>query len=84
MTFDPFKGKTKVEDPAAQVEFNKAIAQVFSHPLGEYVLGYIRNRTIERSVCPPGCAEGYGYFREGQNDLVRQIEDAIKRGKEGK
>lgn len=84
MTFDVYEKQKKPEANTELMEFNNAIAQVFAHPLGEFVLQYMRSKTIERPVSPPGCVEGYGYFREGQNDWVRQMEDAIRRGKEGK
>lgn len=84
--FNPLEPPAKKE-PSAEMEkrkdFNRAIAQLFSSRNGKLVLEYIRSKTIERPCCPAGSVEGYGYFREGQNDLVRQIETAIKLGKEG-
>ena len=84
--FNPL-GPPKEREPSAEAQrrkdFNRAIAQLFSSRNGKVVLDYIRSKTIERPCCPAGSVEGYGYFREGQNDLVRQIETAIKLGKEG-
>lgn len=87
MIFNPLKqpvtSKVNEKELQERKDFNRACAAMFSTAQGKMVLKYIRSKTIERACSPPGSAEGYGFWREGQNDLVRQIETAIKLGKEG-
>ena len=52
--------------------------QCFSTETGKEVLAIMTEWTLVRPVSPPGCQAGYSYFREGQNDIVRSIHEAIE------
>lgn len=64
-------------------EIDVLIAKTFSSQAGKKVLKYLRDETIEKPVFRrigmdlAGVNEGF--FREGQNELIRQIEMRIKR-----
>ncbi len=45
---------------------------------GKEVLEILKAWTLTRPVSPPGCQNGYPFFREGQNDIVRSILEAIE------
>ena len=40
---------------------------------GQRVLELFERQFLMKPVSPPGSSEGFNYFREGQNDVVRQI-----------
>jgi hypothetical protein len=45
---------------------------------GTNLLKLLKEMFFDLPVCPPGCKEGYGYYREGQNDVFRYIERCLK------
>ena len=64
-------------------EMDVLIAKTFSTPTGRKVLKFLRDETIEkpifRRIGQDIAGANEGYFREGQNELVRQLETRIKR-----
>lgn len=56
----------------------QAFATVFRTPAGRKVLAHLRSTTVEAPTWNPGLAATYGYFREGQNELVRHIERILR------
>ncbi len=63
-------------------ELDKIFVRCFSTESGQSVLEYLRNTTIEQSTWYPGDDASHGYYREGRNSIVRDIEKRIKRGRE--
>ncbi len=65
------------------LEMDVLIAKTFSTETGRKVLKFLRDETIEkpvfRRVGSDIAGVNEGYFREGQNELVRQLEMRIKR-----
>jgi hypothetical protein len=57
------------------------ITRTFSTEEGRQVLAWLRQVTIEVPAWVPGQEASYGYAREGQNSLVREIERRMERGK---
>jgi hypothetical protein len=61
---------------------------IFSDPNGKVVLEDLRNFTVDRPTMPYNCpadgalAQMFMNIREGQNDMVRYIEEQIRRGNE--
>jgi len=47
--------------------------KVFSTDDGKRLLEELRKEFICAPVAPPGCAKWYPYYREGQNDIIRQL-----------
>ena len=56
-------------------------ATVFNSPDGMKVLKHLESTTIDQPCWFPGTEASQGYFREGQNSLVRQINSRIRRAK---
>ncbi len=60
-------------------ETDVIFAQTFQTDAGVKALEYLRKVTIEQPAWIPGADPSFGYAREGQNSLVREIEQRIKR-----
>ena len=54
----------------------------FTTEAGKKVLEHLRSITIEQPAWVPGADASFGYAREGQNSLVREIEQMIRRTNE--
>jgi hypothetical protein len=63
----------------ASSEIDKMFGQCFGTPAGKKVLEHLRKLTIEQPTWFAGEDASYGYAREGQNSLVRDIERRIER-----
>jgi len=76
----PEAAKKKAKEDA---DLDSCIAIAFNTTEGKEVLQFLRNETIEkpvfRRIGQDIAGANEGYFREGQNELVRQIEMRIKR-----
>jgi len=74
---DAFKGQM-----LETFELNMNIARTFNTPHGKKVLAFLRKATIESatwmSSLPYQEAIAHGFAREGQNALVRDIENRIE------
>ena len=62
-------------------ELNRLFFRVFNTEDGQKVLKYLRSITIEQPVFIPGEEASYGFCREGQNSLVREIEKRVQRAR---
>ena len=60
-------------------DFDAVIAKLFKTPDGEKVLNHWEERYIKAPVCIPTPSAEQGYYREGQNSVIRTIQNAIKR-----
>lgn len=58
-------------------------AAVFNTAQGREVLAHLRERTIEQPCWVPGQDASYGWSREGQNSVVREIEQRLARARRG-
>ena len=63
------------------VELNKLLKRTFQTEEGRKVLNWLRYTYLEKATWEPGTDASYGYFRDGQNSVVREIEQRIKRTK---
>jgi len=68
------------EDPQAS-QMDMLYATVFNSPDGWKVLKHLESTTIDQPCWFPGTEASQGYYREGQNSLVRQINNRIRRAK---
>ena len=59
------------------------IAKLFKTPDGKKVLNHWEERYIKAPVCIPTQPAEQGYYREGQNSVIRTIQNAIKRRENG-
>lgn len=71
------------QDPAGDIkqEIDLLIARTFATEEGRQVLAWLRSVTIEVPAWVPGQDASYGYAREGQNSLVREIERRMERAR---
>jgi hypothetical protein len=66
-----------------QKDFDALIAKVFKSKDGKKVLEFLEERYIKTAVCSPGQVEGQGYYREGQNSIIRMFKTSIMRQERG-
>jgi|TARA_S200002703_G_scaffold96268_1_gene83192 hypothetical protein len=62
-------------------ELNRLYFRVFNTEDGQKVLKHLRAITIEQPSFIPGESPSYGYCREGQNSIVREIEKRVQRAR---
>jgi|TARA_Y100000296_G_scaffold35221_2_gene40803 hypothetical protein len=67
-----------------QAEMDKAIARMFSSKDGKKVLDFLEKSFLHQPTWAPGFTTDYGFFREGQNTLIRELKARMKRAKERK
>lgn len=51
----------------------RIIHATFSSPAGQQCLRMMVAWTLAQPTCVPGSVEGMGYFREGENHIVRTL-----------
>jgi|TARA_R100000479_G_scaffold151439_1_gene87216 hypothetical protein len=71
----------KSEPKDHQLELDKAFARTFETEEGKKVLKHLIEKTLEQPTWIPGLDNSYGYAREGQNSIVREINQRIERAK---
>lgn len=59
------------------------IARLFKTPDGKKILDHWEERYIKAPVCIPSQSAEQGYYREGQNSVIRTIQNSIKRRETG-
>tara|TARA_R100001086_G_C11816667_1_gene253035 strand:- start:906 stop:1169 length:264 start_codon:yes stop_codon:yes gene_type:complete len=64
-----------------QLELDKSFARTFETEEGKKVLKYLISRTLNQPTWVPGGDTSFGYAREGQNSIVREIQTRIERAK---
>jgi hypothetical protein len=74
--------KSKSETKDIEVEINKAFARTFETEEGKKVLEFLSKKTLEQPTWVPGGDNSYGYAREGQNSIIREIQQRIERAKQ--
>lgn len=62
-------------------ELNRLYSKVFTTEEGQKVLTHLRGITIEQPTFIPGESASYGYCREGQNSIIREIQKRIERAR---
>lgn len=79
--WDFFEPQPDDGKPAEKQDIDILISKTFSSEEGQKVLSWLRSMTIEAPAWTPGQDASYGYAREGQNSLVREIERRIVRAR---
>lgn len=77
--FDPAKVEAPEDQPKQDIDL--ILARTFGSQEGQQALAWLRAATIEVPAWVPGQDASYGYAREGQNSLVREIERRIARAR---
>lgn len=75
--FENEEKESKNMNAEAVDKFCSICFQLFdANPLGEEFIG-ILDRQLNAPVCSPDKTASWGYFREGQNSIIRQIKNGI-------
>ena len=72
----------RVNNFDAQKEIDILYHRCFNTKEGKKVLEQLRGMTIEQPAWMPGADASFGYSREGQNSLIREIEMRVRRANE--
>ena len=62
-----------------QTETDRAYWRLFNSEDGQKVLAHLISITIDQPAWMPGADPSYGYAREGQNSIVREIQSRMRR-----
>lgn len=89
MSWDSLELGTQEGRADALEEMNRRTADfhaVFGTEAGQRVLGYLREQTIERPICPAQAVDGAAFnalmaIREGENNFYRWIKAQFMKGK---
>ena len=60
-------------------EIDRAFWRLFNTEDGQTVLEHLIAITIDQPAWTPGADPSYGYAREGQNSIIREIQQRIRR-----
>jgi len=83
MNFDPYATLSQNEIESLHLqnkEVESLVRQVLNNEPGLKLLGYLEAITILRPSVLIGQDPNLGYFREGQNDIVRQLISILEQG----
>jgi len=65
-----------------QARIDKAIAVMFDSQQGQEVLAWLQEAYLHQPAWAPGYSTDFGFFREGQNTLIRELMARMERAKE--
>jgi len=69
------------EPSQAGVDLNLQVARTFATDEGKMVLAWFRDFYLEQPCWQPGADQSMGLFREGQNSVIRDIENRIRKAR---
>ena len=69
----------KVEPLNLMREMDLNFKRTFNSPTGKKVLEHLYKQTLDQPCWSPGGDASFGYAREGQNSIVREIIQRVKR-----
>lgn len=72
----------RLKDTDAQRKLDYAYSKCFGTAEGKEVLEHLIQITLDQPCWVPGADSSYGYAREGQNSIVREIQQRIRRANE--
>ena len=82
MSWDDLEPNVTIPEDRKRDDLDILIALTFSTEEGQKVLAWLRETYLENPSWQPGAESSFGFYREGQNAVVRDIEKRIKRIKE--
>jgi len=78
MSWDSLRDEPEIVDNKIS-DIDKLVAKVFATKDGQQLLSWLKNKTIDQPSFYPGEDASYGYIREGQNSIVREIIQKLER-----
>ena len=82
MSWEELRSNGIAEVSEISEEIDRKILRIFSTKDGQEVLEYYRKKTLDQPSFYPGEDASFGYLREGQNHIIRDIINRIKKGRE--
>jgi len=79
--WDDLEEAPAFESEQPVVDLNLQMAKTFATDEGQKVLAWLREFYLERPCWQPGSESSVGMFREGQNSVIRDIENRIRKAK---
>lgn len=77
--WDDLEDPVPIESPGG-LDINILIVRTFGTEEGQKVLAWMREFYLERPVWEPGAEPSIGYWKSGQQSVIRDIESRIKKG----
>lgn len=65
-----------------EAEIDRSVARVLESEDGQRMMEWLTDAYLHQPAWAPGYSTDYGFFREGQNTLVREIQNKANRAKE--
>jgi hypothetical protein len=59
---------------------DKLFVDALNTPNGRKLLAYWKRQYMDQPVCVPGASADHGFYREGQNSLIREVITRLNRG----
>ena len=82
MSWEDLENESASPEPnQAGVDLNLQMAKTFARDEGQMVLAVVRGVYLEQPCWQPGADQSLGMFREGQNSVIRDIENRIRKAK---
>ena len=71
-----------IHDVNLQRDLDIVFKRTFDTEAGKKVLAHLKAITVDQPAWVPGAEPSFGYAREGQNSIYREIEQRLKRANE--
>ena len=71
-----------IHDVNLQRDLDIVFKRTFDTEAGKKVLAHLKSITVDQPAWVPGAEPSFGYAREGQNSIYREIEQRMKRANE--
>lgn len=71
-----------IHDVNLQRDLDIVFKRTFDSEAGMKVLAHLKAITVDQPAWVPGAEPSFGYAREGQNSIYREIQQRIKRANE--
>lgn len=81
MSWQDLEEAPAYEPDQAGVDLNFQMARAFATDEGKMVLAWFRDFYLEQPCWQPGADQSLGLFREGQNSVIRDIENRIRKAR---
>jgi len=82
VSWDDLEPNVTIPEDRKRDDLDILIARTFSTENGQKVLAWLRETYLENPCFQPGADSSYGFWREGQNSVIRDLEKRIKRIKQ--
>jgi hypothetical protein len=81
MSWEDLETAPAYEPEQTGVDLNLQMARTFATDEGKMVLAWLRDFYLEQPCWQPGADQSMGAFREGQNSVIRDIENRIRKAR---